>query len=141
MLRLQVNFKSGLPVYLQLVDQGKAAAASGAWEHGEPLPSIRPLAEELRVNRNTIGKAYAELERRGVIETRPGKGCFLKQNNSPYRAKVREEMLTEQIDAMIVQAHHLQIDEENLQRLLQERLKHFEEQRQQAEESKKEKTT
>jgi len=56
-VNLQLNFKSGKPVYLQIVDQVKAAAASGALRSGEPLPSIRPLAEELRVNRNTIAKA------------------------------------------------------------------------------------
>ena len=58
---------------------------------GEPLPSIRPLAEELRVNRNTVAKAYAELESQGVIETIPGKGCFLKENNSPFTKHVRQQ--------------------------------------------------
>ena len=77
-MRFQLNFKSGKPVYLQLVDQVKAAAASGAVQAGEPLPSIRPLAEELRVNRNTVAKAYAELESQGVIETIAGKGCFVR---------------------------------------------------------------
>ena len=80
----QIDFKSGKPVYLQLVDQIRYAAASGALRPGDPLPSIRPLAEELRVNRNTIAKAYTELESQGVIETIPGKGCFLKENNSPF---------------------------------------------------------
>jgi len=55
----QLNFKSAKAVYLQLVDQVKAAAASGAVRPGELLPGIRPLAEELRVNRNTVAKAYA----------------------------------------------------------------------------------
>src|SRR3989442_6962632 len=90
---LQVNFKSGKPVYLQVVDQIKSAAASGALQAGEPLPSIRPLAEGLRVNRNTIAKAYTELETQGVIETLPGKGCFLKENNSPLKKDVRRQLL------------------------------------------------
>ncbi len=79
-MRIHLNFKSGKPVYLQVVDQVKSAAASGAIRSGEPLPSIRPLAEELRVNRNTVAKAYAELESQGVIETIAGKGCFLRAN-------------------------------------------------------------
>ncbi len=87
----QIDFKSGKPVYLQLVDQIRYAAASGALRPGDPLPSIRPLAEELRVNRNTIAKAYAELESQGVIETIPGKGCFLKENNSPFTKQVRQK--------------------------------------------------
>src|SRR5204863_9765179 len=106
---LQINFKSGKPVYLQVVDQIKAAAASGALQPGESLPYIRPLAEELRVNRNTIAKAYSELESLGVIETQPGKGCFLSQNHSPMRKEVRRRMLIEEIDQAIVQAHHLQV--------------------------------
>ena len=73
-MMLQVNFKSGKPVYLQVVDQIKSAAASGALHVGESLPSIRPLAEELRLNRNTVAKAYTELESQGIIETLPGKG-------------------------------------------------------------------
>ena|ERR1041385_4401983 len=106
---LQINFRSGKPVYLQLVDQIKAAAAAGTVQTGEPLPSIRPLAEELRVNRNTVAKAYTELESQGVIETIPGKGCFLKANHSPLRKDVRRKLLIEEIDQAIVQAHHLQV--------------------------------
>src|SRR3954462_6711708 len=101
----QINYKSGKPIYLQLVDQIKAAAASGALQAGESLPSIRPLAEELRVNRNTIAKAYGELENEGVIETLPGKGCFLKPNNSPLKKEIRRKLLTGELDQAIVQAH------------------------------------
>ena len=58
-MQFQLNYKSGKPVYLQLVDQVKAAVASGAAQAGDSLPSIRPLAEDLRVNRNTIAKALS----------------------------------------------------------------------------------
>ena len=126
-MMLQVNFKSGKPVYLQVVDQVKAAAASGALQTGEPLPSIRPLAEELRVNRNTIAKAYTELENQGVIETLPGKGCFLKANNSPLKKEVRRKLLTEEIDQAIVQAHHLQVPRGEFIELVRKRLDALEE--------------
>jgi GntR family transcriptional regulator len=119
---LQINFKSGLPIYLQIVDQVKAAAASGALKPGEALPSIRPLAEELRVNRNTIAKAYTELESQGVIETLPGRGCFLKENQSPLRKEVRRKLLAGEIDQAIVQAHHLQVPREEFLKLVFERL-------------------
>lgn len=119
---LQINFKSGKPVYLQVVDQIKAAAASGAMHSGELLPSIRPLAEELRVNRNTIAKAYTELENQGVIETIPGKGCFVKPNNSPLKKEVRRKLLIEEIDQVVVQAHHLQVPPAELLNLVRERL-------------------
>lgn len=126
---LQLNYKSGKPVYLQVVDQVKAAAASGALRPGEPLPSIRPLAEQLRVNRNTIAKAYAELESQGVIETLPGKGCFLKDNGSPYKREVRHQLLAGEIDATIVQAHHLQVGRDEFLKLVNQRLDAFEQQR------------
>ena len=120
-MMLQVNFKSGKPVYLQVVDQIKSAAASGALQAGELLPSIRPLAEELRVNRNTIAKAYSELESQGVIESLPGKGCFLKENNSPLKKDVRRKLLIEEIDQAIVQAHHLQVPRGEFIELVRER--------------------
>ena len=123
---IRVNFNSGLPIYLQVVDQVKSAAASGALRSGEPLPSIRPLAEELRVNRNTIAKAYAELESQGVIETVPGKGCFLKENNSPFTKQVRQRLLLTEIDEAVVMAHHLSVDHEKFLALVKERLDHFE---------------
>src|SRR5262245_29931132 len=119
---IQLNYKSGKPVYLQVVDQIKAAAASGALRPGEALPCIRPLAEELRVNRNTIAKAYSELENIGVIETVPGKGCFLKENHSPLKKEVRRKMLIEEIDQIVVQAHHLQVPPDEFLKLVQERV-------------------
>jgi GntR family transcriptional regulator len=119
---LQINFKSGMPIYLQVVDQIKAAAASGALRAGEALPSIRPLAEELRVNRNTIAKAYSELESLGVIETLPGRGCFLKENHSALRKEVRRNLLIEEIDQAIVQAHHLQVPRDEFLKLIHQRM-------------------
>ena len=119
---VQLNFKSGKPVYLQVVDQIKAAAASGALRAGEALPCIRPLAEDLRVNRNTIAKAYAELESLGVIETVPGKGCFLRESHSPLRKEVRRKMLIEEIDQAIVQAHHLLVSDDEFLDLVRRRM-------------------
>ena len=121
----QVNFKSGKPVYLQLIDQVRHAAASGALREGEALPSLRPLAEELRINRNTVAKAYAELESQGVIETLPGKGCFLKGVNSPFTKQARQKLLMQEIDQAIVAAHHLQIEDADFLGLVRDRLKHF----------------
>jgi len=121
----QVNFKSGKPVYLQIADQIRHAAASGALRNGESLPSIRPLAEELRINRNTVAKAYSELESQGVIETLPGKGCFLKAVQSPFTKPARQKLLVKELDQAIVAAHHLQIDDADVIALMKERMKHF----------------
>ncbi|HTR42512.1 MAG TPA: GntR family transcriptional regulator [Pseudomonadales bacterium] len=122
----QIDFKSGTPVYLQLVDQIRYAAASGALKSGEPLPPIRMLAEQLRVNRNTIAKAYAELEGQGVIQTIQGKGCFLSENNSPFKKQVREKLLQKEIDSAVVTAHHLQVGRDEFLALIRERLDFFE---------------
>jgi GntR family transcriptional regulator len=74
---LKPNSSSGVPIYLQLMEQVKHAIETGALRPGEQLPSIRPLAEELVVNPNTIAKAYRELEHEGVIELRQGAGAFV----------------------------------------------------------------
>ena len=138
---LQIDFKAGKPVYLQLVDQVRYAAASGALRPGEPLPSIRPLAEELRVNRNTIAKAYAELEGQGVIETIPGKGCFLKENSTPFTKSVRDKLLVKEIDEAVVAAHHLQVDRDAFLATVKERLDYFEQKVAAAQEQNPPKTT
>lgn len=132
----QINYKSGKPIYLQLVDQIKAAAASGALRNGEALPSIRPLAEDLRVNRNTIAKAYSELENLGVIETQPGRGSFLKENHASLKKEVRRKMLIEEIDQAIVQAIHLQVPRAEFLALVEERLEALDDRRRANQDSK-----
>lgn len=128
-MHFQLNFKSGKPVYLQLVDQVKLAVASGALRAGDGLPGIRPLAESLRVNRNTIAKAYTELENQGVIHAAAGKGCIVRSAGSPYRKDVRLELLRQDVDAAVVQAHHLQIPRADFLRLAEARFDAFEQQR------------
>lgn len=128
-MQLQINFKSGKPVYLQLVDQIKAAVASGALRPGDSLPSIRPLAEDLRVNRNTVAKAYTELESQGVIETLAGKGCFVRAGQATVRKDVRLKLLTEEIDDAVVQAHHLMVDKAGFLKLAEERFDLFQRKR------------
>jgi GntR family transcriptional regulator len=137
-VRFALNFKAGKPVYLQLVDQVKAAVASGAAQAGDPLPSIRPLAEELRVNRNTIAKAYSELESQGVIETAAGKGCFVSANHSQLRKEARMKLVTEEVDQAVVQAHHLQVGRAEFVRLAEERYDAFEKRRTRAADAAKE---
>ena len=86
------NPSSGVPIYLQLMEQVKHGIESGALRPGEQLPGIRPLAEELVINPNTVAKAYRELEHEGVIELRHGAGAFVSAN-------VREKKATEKVRA------------------------------------------
>jgi GntR family transcriptional regulator len=122
---LELNFNSGKATYLQIVDQVRMSAASGALRAGEALPGIRTLAEQLRINRNTVSKAYGELERQGVVEHRPGRGCFVREQSSPLKSSVKKEMLKEVIDAAIVQAHQLQVSREDFLEAVEERLGEF----------------
>src|SRR4026208_2417395 len=71
------NPSSGVPIYLQRREQGKHGIETGALRPGEQLPGIRPLAEELVINPNTVAKAYRELEHEGVIERSHGAGAFV----------------------------------------------------------------
>jgi GntR family transcriptional regulator len=79
------NPSSGVPIYLQLMEQVKHAIETGALRPGEQLPGIRPLAEELVINVNTVAKAYRELEHEGVIELRHGSGAFVAETARPEK--------------------------------------------------------
>jgi len=74
---LRPNPSSGVPIYLQLMEQVKHSIETGALRPGEQLPGIRPLAEELVINPNTVAKAYRELEHEGLVELRQGAGAFV----------------------------------------------------------------
>lgn len=76
----RTNPSLGVPIYLQLMEQVKHAIETGALRPGDQLPGIRPLAEELVINPNTVAKVYRELEHEGVIELRHGAGAFVAQN-------------------------------------------------------------
>jgi GntR family transcriptional regulator len=78
------NPASGVPIYLQLIEQVKHAVETGALRPGEQLPGIRPLAEELVINPNTVAKAYRELEHEGIIELRQGAGAFVAANAGKF---------------------------------------------------------
>src|SRR5262245_55263360 len=74
---LRPNPSTGVPIYLQLMQQVKHAVETGALRAGEQLPGIRPLAEDLVINPNTVAKAYRELQHEGVVELRQGAGAFV----------------------------------------------------------------
>jgi GntR family transcriptional regulator len=73
-----VDPRSGVPLYLQLIEQVKRAVLLGALGPGEQLPTVKALALELTINPNTVARVYRELERDGVIETSPGRGSFIR---------------------------------------------------------------
>jgi len=82
-----VDPRSGIPLYLQLIDQVKRAVALGTLSAGEQLPTVKALAVELTVNPNTVARAYRELERDRVIETSPGRGSFVRSDGTPAQLR------------------------------------------------------
>jgi GntR family transcriptional regulator len=78
-IRLQLDAKSGVPFYRQIIDQVKAAIVTGAIGPGDRLPTVRQLAVDLSVNPNTVSRAYTELELTGLVETQMGSGTFVGQ--------------------------------------------------------------
>ena len=106
------NPASGVPLYLQIMEQVKHGVETGALRPGEQLPGIRPLAEALVVNPNTIAKAYRELEHEGVIELRQGAGAFVAANargKTTDRVRAAQPVVAKAIDA--VRARGLTDDE------------------------------
>lgn len=86
--RLHVDDASPLPVYAQLSEQVLGAVARGEMRTGDRLPSVRDVAAALEVNPNTVNRAYAELERLGVVETRRGRGTFVAAQRRTHRGRV-----------------------------------------------------
>src|SRR5207302_8162517 len=74
---LRLNPASGIPLYLQLIEQVKHAIETGAIRAGEQLPSVRQMAEDLVINPNTVVRAYRDLEHEGIIELKHGLGAFV----------------------------------------------------------------
>jgi GntR family transcriptional regulator len=74
---LQIDSSSGTPIYLQIMQQLKHAVAMGVFQPGDPIPTIREMALQTRVNPNTVARAVRELEREGVLVTQVGKGSFV----------------------------------------------------------------
>jgi GntR family transcriptional regulator len=101
---LRSNPSSGVPVYLQLIEQVKHAIDLGALRPGDQLPAIRRVAEDLVINPNTVAKAYRELEHAGVIELRQGAGAFVADNASTGRVtqvKKAQPVLQVAVDRLV----------------------------------------
>jgi GntR family transcriptional regulator len=122
MLHLQVDPHSGVPVYRQMMDQVKYYVASGALKPGDPLPSIRDLAQTLRVNPTTVVKAYTELQHDGVIELKHGKGAFIAPHAPKMGEREKEAQLRRQARAFAVEASQLGVPPAVVLRLMKEEL-------------------
>lgn len=111
-----VDPRSGVPIYLQLIEQVKRGVALGTLASGEQLPTVKALALELTVNPNTVARAYRDLERDGVIETSPGRGSFVR-NNGTASAELRTDVAEPAVDNAIRTAKGLGLDSNEVRRL------------------------
>src|SRR5512135_3737178 len=93
MIDFVLDPKTGIPFYRQIIDQIKFGIASGNLKAGEQLPTVRSLAVELKVNLNTVTKAYKELEIQNILETQQGSGTFISKTNITIPAKERAKKL------------------------------------------------
>lgn len=95
MIKFSLDYSSGMPIYRQIIDQIRFGIASGQLKLGEQLPTVRALAVELKVNLNTVSKAYKELEIRNILETQQGSGTFINKTEHLVADQEREDKLTE----------------------------------------------
>ena len=82
-MRVSINTTDPRPIYVQIMDEVRRALVVGSLRPEDPLPSVRQLAADLRLNPNTVAQAYRELEREGVVYVRRGQGTFVSEQRSP----------------------------------------------------------
>ena len=120
---VHVNPSSGLPLYLQIQAQVKNAVAAGALRPGDALPSVRKLASDLRINPNTVARAYLELEREGVITAVPGGGTFVADGVPGLLKAERVRRLRPLARQVAVEGSQLRFSPEEIVDLVEEELK------------------
>src|SRR5579863_5309583 len=115
---LTVDPRSGVPIYLQVIEQIKRSVALGILGSGEQLPTVKQLALDLTINPNTVAKAYRELERDGVIETSPGRGSFVKSNGVADTTKAAAtDVARDAIDAAVREAKSIGLGADDIRKL------------------------
>ena len=122
---LDVNPRSGVPLYVQLVQQVKHAIDVGALQPGEQLPTVRQLASELTIAPNTIVKAYNELQAMGLIESRQGVGTVVAASPDGTMRKRQVEALCERLSALVRDAANLGIEEVELTALFESEVNNY----------------
>ncbi len=113
-MQFRIDNASDRAVYLQIIDQVKRDIALGRLAREERLPTVRQLAQQLAINPNTIAKAYRQLEQEGIIVTRSGAGAFVANLDSLLSKAVRRKLICDELERIVVEAFHMQIDKETI---------------------------
>jgi GntR family transcriptional regulator len=123
-ISFSLDAASGVPVYRQIIQQIEYAIISGRMKNGDKLPTIRALAVELRINPNTIAKAYNELEIRGILDTQVGSGTFISgtkpAGEDAARTAARTQKIREVLGRFLQEMSDLGLDRMEVVELLQE---------------------
>jgi GntR family transcriptional regulator len=123
-LMLHIDFRSGLPIYTQIVNQVQTQVAGGLLKPGDQLPTVRALAEELRVNFNTVARAYRILDEARIISTQQGRGTYITEIPPPkVTEKLRRESLQALTERYIAEAMRLEFSKEEIREMIEDRLK------------------
>jgi GntR family transcriptional regulator len=123
-LILQIDFRSGLPIYIQIVNQVQAQVAGGILKPGDQLPTVRALAEELRVNFNTVARAYRILDEARIISTQQGRGTYITEIPPPQvTEKLRKESLEALTQRYISEAMRLDFSKAEITEIIKDQLK------------------
>ena len=120
-MHIHISLDDGVPIYLQIVNQIKYLVAAARLTHGEQLPPVRKLAEQLLVNPNTVARAYRELETAGVVTKRRTAGTYVSDAGSPLARRQRVQILTERIDALLAEARQMNVGIDEVFELIRRR--------------------
>jgi GntR family transcriptional regulator len=127
-LNLQIDFRSGLPIYTQIVNQIQAQVVTGALTPGDQLPTVRALAEDLRVNFNTVARAYRLLDEARIISTQQGRGTYITEIPPPQvTEKLRKESLEALTRRFICEAMRLDFTKVEINQVIDDQLQAWEE--------------
>ena len=123
-LNLQIDFRSGLPIYTQIVNQIQAQVVTGILKPGDQLPTVRALAEDLRVNFNTVARAYRLLDEARIISTQQGRGTYITEIPPPrVMEKLRKESLEALTHRFISDAVRLDFSKVEINQMVDDQLK------------------
>ena len=125
-MNLEIDFRSGIPIYLQVVERIKERIASGQLTPGDQLPTVRSLALELRVNFNTVARSYRILDEVGIISTQQGRGTYVMNNPPPeVSEKIRRKALKALTQRYMADAERLGASPEELNQILKDQVAHL----------------
>jgi len=117
-MRFMLDLSDGVPIYRQIIRQIENAVLSGRLKTGERLPTIRSLAVELKINPNTIAKAYGELEIRGILTTQVGSGTYISDKKPVLEDEGPERKIRELVGRFIEEMRELGVGQKGLAELV-----------------------